>query len=102
MTQVMPIAFEFYAIAGRNKEVRQFLKEYFQDYRALLARLIQRGIEYGEFREVSAEATAIMLAALFEGLALLFFVDPEAIRWAEEAETSVQLLLSGLQRPSSS
>ncbi|MEO6890233.1 MAG: TetR/AcrR family transcriptional regulator [Ktedonobacteraceae bacterium] len=102
MTQVMPIAFEFYAIAGRNKEVRQFLKEYFQDYRALLARLIQRGIEYGEFREVSAEATAIMLAALFEGLALLFFVDPEAIRWADEAETSVQLLLSGLQRPSSS
>lgn len=102
MAQVMPIAFEFYAVAGRNKEVRQFLKEYFQDYRALLARLIQRGIEYGEFREVSAEATATMLAALFEGLALLFFVDPEAIRWADEAETSVRLLLSGLQRPSSS
>ncbi|GHO50295.1 TetR/AcrR family transcriptional regulator [Ktedonospora formicarum] len=102
MTQAMPIAFEFYAIAGRNKEVRQFLKAYFQDYRALLTRLIQRGIEHGEFCEVSAEATAIMLAALFEGLALLFFVDPEAIRWADEAETSVRLLLFGLQRPSSS
>ncbi len=101
MTQVMPIAFEFYAIAGRNREVRQFLKQYFQDYRALLARLIERGIERGEFREVSAEATAIMLAALFEGLALLFFVEPEAIRWTDEAETSVRLLLSGLQRSSS-
>ena len=29
----MPIAFEFYAIAGRDKQVRQFLKEYFTDYR---------------------------------------------------------------------
>lgn len=101
MTHVMPIAFEFYAIAGRNKEVRQFLKAYFQDYRALLARLIQRGIEHGEFRAVSAEATAITLAALFEGLALLFFVDPEAVRWADEAEASVRLLLSGLQHSSS-
>lgn len=102
MSRLMPIAFEFYAIAGRDKEVRQFLKEYFKDYRTLLARLIGRGIEQGEFRAIDAEATAITLAALFEGLALLFFVDPEAILWADQAETSVRLLLSGLQRPSSS
>jgi AcrR family transcriptional regulator len=102
MSRLMPIAFEFYAIAGRNKEVRQFLKGYFKDYRTLLAGLIQRGIERGEFRTIDAEATAITLAALYEGLALLFFVDPEALRWADQAETSVRLLLSGLQRPSSS
>lgn len=102
MKQMMPIAFEFYAIAGRNKDVRQFLKTYFQDYRTLLARLIQHGIEQGEFREVSAEATATTLAALFEGLALLFFVDPEALHWSEQAESSVRLLLRGLQHPASS
>ncbi len=101
MGRLMPIAFEFYAIAGRDKEVRQFLKEYFRDYRRLLARLIERGIEQGEFRNIDAQATAITLVALFEGLALLFFVDPEATRWAEQVETSVQLLLEGLQHPSS-
>src|SRR5260221_3221961 len=101
MGRLMPIAFEFYAIAGRDKAVRQFLKEYFSDYRTLLARLIERGIAQGEFREIDAEATAITLVALFEGLGLLFFVDPEATRWADQAETSVRLLLSGLQRPSS-
>ena len=62
-------------------------------------RLIERGIERGEFHDIDAEATAITLVALFEGLALLFFVDPETIRWAEQAEASVRLLLSGLQRP---
>ena len=100
--KLMPIAFEFYAIAGRDKAVRQFLKEYFTDYRTLLARLIERGIAQGELRDIDTEATAITLTALFEGLALLFFVDPEATRWAEQTETSVRLLLSGLQRPASS
>jgi AcrR family transcriptional regulator len=101
MGRLMPIAFEFYAIAGRDKEVRQFLKEYFRDYRRLLARLIERGIERRELRDIDAEATAITLTALFEGLGLLFFVDAEATRWAEQVETSVQLLLHGLQQPSS-
>jgi AcrR family transcriptional regulator len=102
MSRLMSVAFEFYAIAGRDKEVRQFLKGYFQDYRTLLARLIQRGIERGEFRAVDAETTAITLAALYEGLALLFFVDPQAARWLEQAETSVQLLMGGIAQRTSS
>ncbi len=97
MARLMPIAFEFYAIAGRDKEVRQFLQEYFKAYRTELARLIQRGIERGEFRAVDVEATAITLAALYEGLALLYFVDPQALPWAEQVETSVRLLLEGIQ-----
>ena len=101
MARLMPIAFEFYAIAGRDKEVHQFLKEYYKTYRTELARLIQRGIERGEFRTVDAEATATTLAALYEGLALLFFVDPQGMQWAEQAEASVQLLLEGLTQRSS-
>src|SRR2546421_7907110 len=99
MEQLMPIAFEFYAIAGREKDVHQFLQEYFKAYRTELVRLIQRGIERGEFRAVDAEATAITLAALFEGLALLYFVDPQALQWAEQTEMSVRLLLEGIQLP---
>jgi AcrR family transcriptional regulator len=101
MRRLMPIAFEFYAIAGRDQNVRQFLKEYFKDYRHLLARLIQRGIERREFRPVDAEATAITVVALFEGLALLSFVDAEGTHWPEQIETSVQLLLQGLRLPAS-
>jgi AcrR family transcriptional regulator len=102
MSRLMPIAFEFYAIAGRDKAVRQFLKEYFTDYRRLLARLIERGIAQGELRDIDAEATAITLTALFEGLGLLFFVDPEATQWAQQAETSVRLLMEGIVQRTSS
>lgn len=102
MQQLMPIAFEFYAIAGRDQGVRQFLKGYYADYRKELALLIERGIERGEFREVDAQATATTLVALYEGLALLFFVDKEAVNWKEQIELSARLLLEGLKcQPSS-
>ncbi len=97
MVALRPLAFEFYSIAGRQKEVRQFLQDYYQDYRGELAALIQRGIEQGEFREVNPEAVATTLVALYEGLALLFFVDPQAASWTQQIETSVQLLLAGIQ-----
>lgn len=44
---------------------------------------------------------AITPLALYEGLALLFFVDQEACQWTKQIETSVQLLLDGLQPPCS-
>lgn len=97
MARFMPIAFEFYAIAGRDREVRQFLQDYFKTYCAELARLIQRGIDVGEFRSANAQAIAITFAAMYEGLALLYFVDPQACRWPEQIETSVQLLLEGIR-----
>lgn len=102
MARLMPIAFEFYTIAGRDQEVRQFLKECYHEYRRELARLIQRGIERDEFRTIDAEATATTLAALYEGLALLYFVDPQAHQWAEQVETSVRLLLEGVAQHASS
>lgn len=102
MSKVMPIAFEFYAIAGRNKEVQQFLREYFQDYCEVLARLISRGIEQGEFRAIDARAAATTLVALYEGQALLFFVDQGARQWSEQIELSTRLLLDGLLQRASS
>lgn len=98
MTRFMPIAFEFYAIAGRDREVRQFLQDYFKTYCAELARLIQRGIDTGEFRPANAQSIAITFTGMYEGLALLSFVDPQACSWPAQVETSVQLLLEGMRQ----
>ena len=95
---VAPIMFEFYAVAARQKEVRSFLKDYFKDYREALTRLIQHGINRGEFRPVHADQVAITITALYEGLTLLWMVDPQAVQWEKEGEASVRLLLEGLKR----
>ncbi len=97
LSAVQSIAFEFYAVAARHKAVRQFLKEYFKQYRATVARLIAQGIDRGEFRPVDPNTVATTLAALYEGLVLLWFVDREAIQWETQGTESVRLLLDGLR-----
>ena len=96
MVSMLPISFQFYAVAARQKAVRQVLKRYFKDYREVLAELIQRGMYRGEFRPMQAEDVAIAVTALYEGLALLWMVDPDATMWEQIGERSLLLLLDGL------
>ena len=78
MVSMLPLSFQFYAVAARQKAVRQFLKQYFKDYREVLTALVQHGIDHSEFRPMQAERVAIDIAALYEGLALFWMVDPDA------------------------
>jgi len=59
--------------------------------------LISSGIAAGEFRPVDPNTVATTLAALYEGLVLLWFVDREAIQWETQGTESVRLLLDGLR-----
>lgn len=91
-----PIWFEFYAIAARQRGVRQFLKDYFADYRATLAALIRQGVERGEFHDVDPDQAAIALIAVYEGLTLLWAVDPVGVAIDAASESAVRLILGGL------
>ncbi len=97
MLAVASLAWEFYAIAARQKVVREYFKAYFSEYRQALAALIQIGIDRGEFRAVDAEQVAITITGLYEGLALLAVVDANAAQWSQQAEASLRLLLDGLR-----
>lgn len=44
MAKLLPLSFEVYAVAARQKAVRSFLKRYIKDYREVLAALVHRGI----------------------------------------------------------
>jgi len=96
MKPFLSIAFEFYAIAGRRKEVRQFLWEYYTDLHAFWWELIQRGIERGEVRAADPDATAMTILAMFEGLALFWLVAPQSLDVPAQAEASMRLILEGL------
>ena len=97
MVSMLPISFQFYAVAARQKTVRQVHKRYFKDYREVMTALIQRGIDHGEFKPMQAEEVAIAITALYEGLALLWMVDPDATTWEKVGERSLLLLLDGLE-----
>ncbi len=97
LSLLLPIWFEFYAIAGRQRGVRQFFAASFADFRAALTPLIQQGIDRGEFRAVDASDTAITLCAIYEGLTLLWAIDPQRVSISAASETAVRLLLEGLR-----
>ena len=93
---LLPVMLEFYALAARNTNVRQFLQRYYQRYHQLLAQLFEQGFARAEFHHGTAEAAAITLIAQLEGMGLLWAIAPELVQLADPSETAIELLLQGL------
>jgi AcrR family transcriptional regulator len=98
LSVLLPVWFEFYAVAARNEAVKPFVKRYFEEYRAALEAVVREGIESGEFRQVDAGEVAVTIISLFEGVTLLWAFDPEAVPVGERMEASMRLLIEGLIR----
>lgn len=98
MEMLIPIAFEFYALAGRNRHVRAALQRYYALYRQNLARLIEEGVTAGEFRpDIDPEGVAHSIIALIEGLILLWVVAPEQTALVDQTRQGLELVLKGIQ-----
>jgi AcrR family transcriptional regulator len=97
MLHIMPIAYEFLALAFRNTIVQKALKRYFNIYMDALIPIIQRGIDSGEFRQVNPEEVAIAAGAIFEGTILLWVYDKTRVEPEKHILSSIKLLLEGIQ-----
>jgi AcrR family transcriptional regulator len=93
---LLPVMLEFYALAARKSDVRQFLQKYYQRYHQLLTQLFEQGFARGEFHHGTAEAAAITLIGQLEGMGLLWAIAPELVPLVDRSETTVELLLRGL------
>jgi AcrR family transcriptional regulator len=99
MKPLLPIFYEFYALALRNKTVRKALQQYFSEYLAILTPLIQQGIDRGEFCSVNAEQVALAAGAAVEGALLLWVLDPKAFQLEAQLRFGMGLVLAGLAAP---
>jgi len=99
MLYLMPVAYEFLALAFRNKTVQKALKQYFRKYMDVLVPIVQRGIDSGEFRQVDAQEVAIAAAAIYEGTVLLWVYDNTLVDMERNIRSSMKLLLEGIQVP---
>jgi AcrR family transcriptional regulator len=99
MMRIIPIAYEFLALAFRNKTVQKALQQYFRHYMDVLVPLIQRGIDNGEFRHVNPEEVAIAAGAIYEGTMLLWVYDNDLVDIEYHIRSSIKLLLEGIQVP---
>ncbi len=90
------LTLEFYAVAVRQKSVREHLGKLYVDYCGELAQLLQQGIEHGEFAAHDTNQTAAAITGLCEGLVLLWALEPNAFPFEKFFEASLRTLLDGI------
>jgi AcrR family transcriptional regulator len=98
--RLMPIAYEFLALAFRNKVVQKALKIYVNRYMDIFLPIIQRGIETGEFRQVDVREVGIAIGAIVEGTLLLWVYDSSMVEPEKHIRSGLKLLLDGILAPS--
>ena len=97
MVRLIPIVYQFLALAFRNKVVQKALKKYVNRYMDILTPIIQRGIDSGEFRQVDAREVAIAGGAIIEGTLLLWVYDKSLVEPEKHIRSGMKLLLEGVQ-----
>lgn len=94
---LIPLIYEYYSSATRVETIREFFQTYFKAYQTLIAKIIEQGVDAGEFLAVDTHATALTLTALIEGLLLLHMID-ESIELKSNAMLSIETILKGITR----
>jgi len=97
MIRLIPIVYQFLALAFRNKVVQKVLKKYVNRYLDVLTPIIQRGIDSGEFRKVDAREVAVAMGAMIEGTLLLWVYDKSIVEPEYHIHSGMKLLLEGVQ-----
>jgi AcrR family transcriptional regulator len=97
LQRLIPIVYQFLALAFRNKYVQLALKKYINRYVDVLVPMIQRGIDSGEFRPVDAREVAIAMGAMLEGTLLLWVYDKTLVKPEYHIRSGMSLLLEGVQ-----
>jgi AcrR family transcriptional regulator len=95
--KLLPLAYEFIALAYRSQAVKETLVGYFEHYIDVLAEVIQQGVDQGEFKACDPRSVAISLIAMYEGIAMLWFLDRSQVDWDQMAEAPLEVLLRGLR-----
>ena len=95
---VLPVMYEFYALATRPGRIRNALQKYYHRYRDALAAMLAEGVARGELRPVDVRAAATALIAQFEGLLLLWVISPDLFDLAEVWLSAAEHFVQGLER----
>jgi AcrR family transcriptional regulator len=95
--RLLPLAYEFIALAARNTTVRETIIGYFEHYLELLSTMIDQGIEEGEFAPCDSQQAAMALISMYEGLALLWFIKPQLVEWEKMGRAPLDIFLRGLE-----
>ena len=95
---VLPVLYEFYALATRPGKIRNAWQRYYHNYRDALAALLAEGVQRGDLRPLDPQAMAVALIAQFEGLLLLWVIAPDLFDLPAVWRASAEHFIQGMER----
>jgi AcrR family transcriptional regulator len=99
--QRMPLGYEFFSLAAHKGEVQEAIRGYYRRYQAILSKIIRQGIDSGEFIGVDPDDAATAAIGLVEGMALMWFLDPEILDWDHLGDLPARIFMHGLGKSES-
>ena len=93
---LLPLLYEFFSMVMRQKVTQKIMKSMIQQLFEDLKKIIQRGIDQGEFRQVDLHETVVGISAVMEGTYLIWAYDPELVDIEKHIRSGVNLIINGI------
>ncbi|MCF6327303.1 MAG: TetR/AcrR family transcriptional regulator [Devosiaceae bacterium] len=90
------LGFELVALVRSDENVRLVIRKAYADYAKALEDVILLGIKNGEFNPGDAAVLARSVIAQFEGLNLIWFVEPEKFSLQKSYGQAMDVMLNGI------
>jgi AcrR family transcriptional regulator len=95
---LLPLLYEFFSMILREKATQEIMRTMIQQFFADMKKIIQRGIDQGEFRQVNVHDTVVALGAVIEGTYLIWAYDPELVDIEKHIRSGAELIIEGLDK----
>jgi hypothetical protein len=72
------------------------MHNFYKPYIAMMTQILQEGVDSGEFRVTSPEATAAVILSLYDGMSLAKGMDILDIEWQQLANAAMELVIGSI------
>lgn len=96
MRRSMRVVYDLYSYAMRRPKAKKYLRDRFRKNCDEMAKLIDLGIEQGEFRKVDSRKIATLLATAYEGMVTVNLLYDDQFSWQETADSLLDIYLTAI------
>ncbi len=96
MAPFFGIMMEAWALTRQDENMQEVVQNMYQPYLKVMTDIIEAGIVSGEFQVESAEATALVILTIYDGMALARDIGLAVFEWDKVFVAAEALVLQGL------
>ncbi len=92
------ILVEFWSLSGRDSDFNNKLQHVYSDFLEYVVRIIQHGVDTGEFRNVNPRITALSILINIEGINWFTLFEKSGVEAHEYIDTISDFILAGVKK----